>query len=203
MTLSALFECCWCCFRPSVPSVPSVPVVPSVPSVPYVDWKQRTYDSTPDSLLSDRRFRGRLLDVYDADTITCAVQCAPGTFVRVQVRLLGVDACEMTSKTPAAKALAVRARDRVIEFLTNSFLTGGAANRAAVRALLQSDVFLVDLDLRSRDKYGRQLGHVYSAADGTQSASDMLIAERLAVRYDGKGPRMDEAAMVEALQCKA
>ena len=111
----------------------------------------------------------------------------------------------MTSKDEAARFLAVRARDRVVEYLTHGAVRPARAKRLDVRALLRADVFEVEIVCYARDRYGRQLGKVFPVhADGTCVApkigvSLMLLDEHLAVPYDGKGARLDEAAMIAAL----
>jgi len=204
-----------CLRRPAVEERPtSAGVTPAQaqatpgPPPPVLEGARATladakYETTPESLVDNRRFVGRLVDVYDADTLTCIVEVVPGQFQRVTTRLVGVDACEMTSKDQAARDLAVRARDRVVEHLTHGAVRPAGAKRLDVRALLQADVFRVELDLYGREKYGRQLGKVFPVdADGVvsrASASRMLLDERLAVPYNGKGARLDEAAMIAAL----
>ena len=118
---------CICIPRPAVHEPPPEPGVAraAAPAPPSHLGEARatladaTYENTPESLVDNRKFVGRLVDVYDADTITCIVEVLPGRFQRVTTRLVGIDACEMTSKDQAARDLAIRARDRVVEHLTH------------------------------------------------------------------------------------
>jgi endonuclease YncB( thermonuclease family) len=118
---------------------------------------------------------GRVIKVYDGDTITIAVynesiiggtlvgetrQSTP-TIYRFPVRLLGIDCPEKRTKNPTEKKISLLAQ-------------------AAVSDLILGEI--VDLTNVSMDKYGRLLANVKCK---NQDISQMLIDKRMAVKYDG------------------
>jgi len=106
--------------------------------------------------------RGRVVKVYDGDTITIATYM-PGLsdLYRFSVRLSGIDCPEMRTKNESEKAVAELAKQRLSD------------------VILGKDVELHGVRL---EKYGRILAEVW--IDGG-SMNDMLVMERLAVVYDG------------------
>lgn len=128
--------------------------------------------------MEDKRFfyRGRVIDVYDGDSIKADIDL--GFFLvikRISIRLDGVDTAELTSKNPAVKQRAYAARDWLRE------------------ACLDKDVYL---DSFGQDKYGRWLCKVYTI-DG-KCLNDELVSSGLALEYDG-GKKPDHASQVQAL----
>jgi len=106
--------------------------------------------------------RGRVIKVYDGDTITIATRLPyDQTVYRFSVRLLGIDCAEIKGKTAAEKECAVRARN------------------ALITKILGKTVVLKNVKL---EKYGRILADVY--VDDIHINAWML-EEGLAVPYDG------------------
>ena len=146
--------------------------------------------STPDFADS---FRGlatwaRVVECHDGDT--CKVVFAPNAALpaimyKFTVRLFGIDTSEMTSATPALRARAVRARNRLLQL---SGLTISDLDRAMTRnqviaelAVAPRVVFVVCHEM---DKYGRLLVEV-SAGPGPRTFNQVLLAEGLAYAYSG------------------
>lgn len=107
--------------------------------------------------------------VYDGDTLTIQVPYAPDVFGKdLSVRIIGIDTpemrsgCETKEQRDHEKALAIKARDQVVEMLA-----------------IGKRVTLTELD---RDKYFRLLAVV--KIDGV-SVGDALIGSGLAVPYFG------------------
>lgn len=170
------------------------------------------YRNTPTLVLQGRCFVGRLVDAYDADTLTVIVELHRDVFQRLVVRLKGVDACEMDAECARARSLAVRARDRVVAHLTHNALPapplGAAAlTRVQLRKALDARVCLVHVEVHGTDRYGRCLGDLrpFSGAVGPASAGSggsaaaLLLEERLACPYDGKGARLSARRQTEQL----
>lgn len=156
-----------------------------------------TFNNTPASFLTDCTFYARFVDIYDADTLTCIVEVRPNLFQKVTVRVVGIDACEITSKNPLAKELAVRARNRAIQYLTsNDIIISNHTKRSEVRELLQAKTYIINVKFEGVDKYGRNLG-IVSKINGETLAS-VLLNEKLALPYDG-GKRLDDAEQVRLL----
>lgn len=105
--------------------------------------------------------------VYDGDTFTANVKGWPSIVgKRVQVRIRGIDACELTSEDSSKLDQARRAKQRLVELLR-----GTPEHRPKVT-----------LHAVARDKYFRVLATV--RADGVD-VGQVLIREGLAREYDG------------------
>jgi endonuclease YncB( thermonuclease family) len=109
---------------------------------------------------------GKVVKVYDADTITVANRISVGgeqseEIYRFQVRLNGIDSPEIKSKNPTTKALAKESRD-----------------------VLSGMIFGKIVELRNvqLEKYGRLLADVYL---GDVHLNQWLIDNKYAVKYDG------------------
>ena len=104
---------------------------------------------------------GRVIEVYDGDTITIATH-ESGDLFQFQVRLMGIDTPERRTKDASEKEVALIAKQELEEMISGEI------------------VQLHNVDL---DKYGRILANVmYHNKDVGVS----LIEKRLAVPYFGK-----------------
>lgn len=108
---------------------------------------------------------GRVIKVYDADTITIASKLPydQSPIYRLSVRLNGIDTPEIKGKTVSdeEKEAAKVARDYVSNLVLNKF---------------------VKLENIQSEKYGRILADVFI---GDIHLNKLLINERYAVKYDG------------------
>ena len=108
---------------------------------------------------------GRVIKVYDADTITIASKLPydESPLYRLSVRLNGIDTPEMKGKEVSneEKEAAKAAREFVYNLVFNKF---------------------VRLENVESEKYGRILADVYI---GDIHLNDLLLKERYAVKYDG------------------
>jgi endonuclease YncB( thermonuclease family) len=106
---------------------------------------------------------GMVIKVYDGDTITIANKLPYDTspMYRFSVRLNGIDCPEMRTTNETEKQCAIIAKEFLLKTIMNKYVS------------------LQNIDV---DKYGRILADVL--IDG-ENVSDMLLIERLAVRYDG------------------
>lgn len=102
--------------------------------------------------------------VVDADSIKMTVDLGFAVSKKVDVRLFGIDAPEMRGGTEETKAAARLATARVNELVP-----------------IGSKVFLRSLEL---DKFGRSLAVII--LENGDVVNDILLDERLAVRYDGE-----------------
>ena len=107
---------------------------------------------------------GRVIKVYDGDTITIASKL-PGLknspIYKFSVRLNGIDSPEIRGKNEDEKEMAHKARDALSE------------------RIFGKDVFLKNVQT---EKYGRLLCDVYLE---TENLNQWMIEERYAVAYDG------------------
>jgi endonuclease YncB( thermonuclease family) len=108
---------------------------------------------------------GRVIKVYDADTITIASKLPydESPMYRLSVRLNGIDTPEMKGKgvLDDEKEAAKLARDFVSNLVLNKYVT---------------------LQNIESEKYGRILADVYI---GNIHLNELLLKERYAVKYDG------------------
>jgi len=108
---------------------------------------------------------GRVIKVYDADTITIASKLPypESPMYRLSVRLNGIDAPEIKGKdiSDEEKEAAKVSRDFVYNLVFNKFVT---------------------LENVQTEKYGRILADVYI---GDIHLNEVLVNQRYAVKYDG------------------
>ena len=143
---------------------------------PGKDVECSLIETTP--FIPDVRY-GRVVKVYDGDTITIGARMYPihssQPIYRFSVRLNGIDTPELRGSGPEEHEIAILARDWL-------------ANRIKDRMVALEDV--------SFEKYGRLLATVYLMEQQKtcgvtkwvkvgDSFNDLLIRERLAVKYDG------------------
>lgn len=107
---------------------------------------------------------GRIVEVYDGDTMTLAAR-VPGdtTIYQFQLRLRGLDCAEMKTKNNAEKEVALKAKEHV------------------ETRVLGKVVYLENVAF---DKYGRLLANVLYG-DCRADLGGSLLAGRMAVTYDG------------------
>tara|TARA_Y100000389_G_scaffold199598_1_gene238309 strand:- start:958 stop:1422 length:465 start_codon:yes stop_codon:yes gene_type:complete len=107
--------------------------------------------------------KGRVVNVYDGDTLTLAARLPnDNTIYKFSVRLRGLDCPEVRTNDKSEKLIAMKARNYVSSKVLGEMVT----------------LFNVDLD-----KYGRLLaGVLYNEQ---KDLAEELISERLAVKYDG------------------
>eukprot|EP00933_Yihiella_yeosuensis_P016507 TRINITY_DN14070_c2_g1_i1.p1 TRINITY_DN14070_c2_g1~~TRINITY_DN14070_c2_g1_i1.p1 ORF type:complete len:250 (-),score=8.51 TRINITY_DN14070_c2_g1_i1:314-1063(-) len=112
---------------------------------------------------------GKVVDVYDGDTLTILARSGEGfpwhRPVMHKVRFAGIDTPELRSSGPKERKRAEQARD------------------ALARRVLNRVVKLMNV---RREKYGRLLADV--VVDG-EVVNDWMVAQNYAVVYDGQGPK--------------
>lgn len=154
-----------------------------------MDLSRSTASNTPFFGMSGLRCRARLIDVHDGDTVTVIAEVFPSAVFKFHVRLTGIDAPEMTSKTPSVKAMAESARLRLLNLLVPKTLSlphtrAGHLTRTEMMTLLELDLHLVHLCCHEMDKYGRVLAEI-SCDEATPHAGLTLLSEGLARPYSG------------------
>ncbi len=107
---------------------------------------------------------GRVIKVYDGDTITVASKI-PGLkkspIYKFSIRLNGIDCPEMRTHNDDEKEIAIKARDALSD------------------RIMHKDVFLKNI---KTEKYGRLLCDVYI---GDNNLNEWMIQKRYAVSYNG------------------
>ena len=74
--------------------------------------------STPELSINGLKSYGRLIDIYDGDTIKVILPTF-NSYYKFTIRLNGIDTCEIKSKDKVLQENAIKARDRLFELLTN------------------------------------------------------------------------------------
>jgi micrococcal nuclease len=108
--------------------------------------------------------------VIDGDTVV---------YRGYHLRLLGVNAPELRGACAAEQALALQARETVVQDLAN-------ARSVQLRFYYTRSARYGDYRVRATDKYGRDLVDVF--VNG-QSLAQTLIARGLAVSWNGQGAK--------------
>lgn len=106
--------------------------------------------------------RGKVIKVYDGDTITVASKILNGTdMYRFSVRLNGIDSPEIKGKSEAEKLSATVSRDKLSNLILNK---------------------VVRLEDVKTEKYGRILAEVYL---DNLNINQWMLENKLAEPYDG------------------
>jgi len=105
----------------------------------------------------------RVLDVLDGDTFLADALVWPGHVVRINVRIRGIDAPEMKSRCAAEHDAAHKARNALVDLL--------------------SDGAVALSNISGAKYYGRVLADVETG--GGQSVAPIMLGERLVRPYDG------------------
>jgi endonuclease YncB( thermonuclease family) len=130
---------------------------------------------TPFFSLKGHECQARVVSVYDGDTVTVVMELAK-QFWKFKVRLAGIDTCEMKSKDLYIQNKAKEARNRLVELITGSKDTSD----------FETDEYLVWVNCKEMDKYGRVLADLYVPTKDSRSFSEVLLEEGLAYEYNGQ-----------------
>lgn len=139
--------------------------------------------NTPQFSLDGVKTYARVVEAYDGDTIKVVLNIF-GSLLKFTCRLKGIDTCEMKSKNPKCKELAVKARNRLLELICQKPCTD-VADKKQVVDVLQKDVHVVWIQCYEMDKYGRLLVDVFATPASTTSFSTILVQDKLAYKYEG------------------
>jgi len=113
------------------------------------------------------QYKGKVRRVIDGDSIVCDIDLGFGIILgKRNVRLFGVDTCELRSKNPAIKQFAKLAKS----FVKNQLPTG-------IEVVLSTH-------LDKGDKFGRVLAEIIMP--NGDSLTNRIIDERWGVRYFGR-----------------
>lgn len=144
---------------------------------------------TPEFTLNGIKTFGRLVDIIDGDSLSIVIPLKTLSldgklnFYKYNVRLSGIDTCEIHSKNEKCKNLAIMARDTLLNFVTCSDFKN--SSRSDIHKILEEQVIVVFVECLEFDKYGRLLANVfYKDADGV-NLSEYLLKCNLAYKYKG------------------
>jgi endonuclease YncB( thermonuclease family) len=152
--------------------------------------------NTPFFTLNGIKDYARVTEVYDGDTITIVMNIN-GSFLKFKCRMMGIDTCEIRSKNPRNKELAVKARNRLIHLITDKQVDE-ASKKKEVSSFLEEDVYVIWVHCLEFDKYGRALINGFRTPQSIKSFSDILVEEKLAYKYEGD-TKLTEEQQVQLL----
>lgn len=161
------------------------------------NFKNYTYNSTIkfNEALNDKLLVGRVVDIYDGDTITCIINVLDNYF-QFNVRLGDIDTCEIKSKNFKCKLKAHEAQNCLYELVSKKTNNDIFIHRKDLGILLESDVYLVNILCGTLDKYGRLLGWIFNfddlSQDKSKSFNQILVDKKLAYLYEGKTKLTEE-----------
>jgi len=123
------------------------------------------------SLPTGDPLQAKVLDVYDGDTITVALEVFPGIYRSFRLRLQGIDTPEL--RPP----LSTVGREEVVAF--------AEAARDYLASLIMGKVVCVNF--AGTDKFGRQLGTVYLQENGVLGScvNDLILQHQFGKEYHG------------------
>ena len=156
-------------------------------------FKNYTVTTTPHFSLNGQKMWGRVVSLYDGDTLTIALNVFNSIY-RFTVRLNGIDTCEIKSKNENNKELAKNARNRMLSLITGKDVTETSTwnDRRKINNVLNKDVYLVWIECFDFDKYGRLLANLYSDENSVECFSKLLIKEKLGYEYKGNTKLTEE-----------
>jgi endonuclease YncB( thermonuclease family) len=163
-------------------------------------------NSTPHFTLNGNKMWGRVVSLYDGDTLTISLNVFNNMF-KFSVRMSGIDTCEIKSKNDKNKELACYARSRLLSLITDKDVSEMSLlnDRRKINNYLNKNVYMVWVECLEFDKYGRLLANIYNdnennivGIDGN-SFSAILIREKLAYEYKGD-TKMTEEEQVKCLK---
>ena len=128
----------------------------------------------------------RVVGISDGDSIVATLPLplpsAGAPVYKFHIRLDGIDTPEMHGGGEAA----VNARNRLVQLITGLPLSDTALlTKKHIQDLLTNHVYLVRLECKKFDKYGRVLADVFKPTHDRVSFSQVLLDEGLAKEYHG------------------
>lgn len=145
------------------------------------EFSKYNFDNTNVFTLNGTSLSGRLVDIIDGDSLIIILKVF-GNYYKYNVRIMGIDTCEIKSKNQENKRLAFEARCELLRLVTNepSYISNIPKNE--IRKILDTNLFIVDLKCYDFDKYGRLLADIYF---NNISLSKHLLDKKLAYTYTG------------------
>lgn len=140
--------------------------------------------STPEFSLKGIETYCRLVDMYDADTLTLIVPLFDH-YYKFACRVYGIDTAEIKSKLHEHKELAHKAKNKMLHYCgVTSIDLNRMYTRKEIQTILSEKVYLLWCKFDKFDKYGRPIVYVYDKENGTDLAT-LLLQENLANAYFG------------------
>ena len=163
-------------------------------------FKNYNNNTTPQFSLNGQKLWGRVVSLYDGDTLTISLNVFTGIY-KFSVRMNGIDTCEIKSKNEKNKELACFARSRLLSLITGKDVSEMSVlnDRRKINNFLNKGMYFVWVECLDFDKYGRLLANIYKNENSSECFSQILIKEKLAYEYKGD-TKMTEEEQVECLE---
>ena len=144
--------------------------------------------TTPFFTLKNTQTYARVVSIYDGDTMTCVIPLFEN-FFKFNIRLNGIDTCELRSENQTLKAKALAARQYLLNTLCGTTWETDVT-RTEIERYFKNNVVLCWIVCHGEDKYGRVLADVYLSREDCLSnpdnhLSNRLITAKLAYPYAG------------------
>lgn len=152
------------------------------------EFSKYNFDNTNQFTLNGTSLTGRLVDIIDGDSLVIILKVF-GNYYKYNVRIMGIDTCEIKSKNQENKRLALEARCELLRLITNDSSHISSLSKNEIRKILDTNLFLVDLECYDFDKYGRLLADIYF---NNISLSKHLLDNKLAYVYTGNTKLSEE-----------
>lgn len=148
--------------------------------------------NTPPFSLKGLHTLVRIVSIYDGDTVKAIIPMF-GTCFKFDLRLNGIDTCEIRTTDTEIKVLAEKARDRLFELITNTKAENLTKNK--IESYLDKHPCIIRIECLDNDKYGRILADLYIENE-QRSLSQVLIEESLGYPYNG-GRKTPQPKVIE------
>jgi len=140
-------------------------------------------DTIPKRSILQGRFKARLQDLYDGDTMTIVVALDPTRpehYESLVIRAMGMDCPELKGVT---KEAGTAAKNEALRFLGASGVIGLPA-RGKTRSWFSENPTFIEVEfVPVKEKWGRYLANIYNSK--REKLSEHLISKNLAKPYDG------------------
>jgi endonuclease YncB( thermonuclease family) len=150
--------------------------------------------NTPEFTLRGLNTVGRLVDIIDGDSVSIVLPLFD-SFYKYNIRLSGIDTCEMRSKNEKCRNLAIKARDTLLGLVTGLGQNTHLDTRREIHEILDKDMVIVYVECLDFDKYGRLLANVFF---DKINLSEYLLKCKLAYSYTGH-TKLTEQEQLEML----
>lgn len=158
------------------------------------EFSKYNFDNTNEFTLNGTSLKGRLVDIIDGDSLIIILPLF-GSYYKYNVRIMGIDTCEIKSKNEANKRLALEARCELLRLVTNDWSYISSIPKNDIRKIVDTSLIIVDLQCYDFDKYGRLLADIYF---NDISLSKHLLDKKLAYAYTGH-TKLSEEEQVNVL----
>jgi len=158
----------------------------SPPADEAVRLSARPPADVPEFSFDGCSFFARLVDVHDGDTVKVVFEL-DGTLTKMSLRLTGIDAPEIRTRSASEKAAAVRARDAILVWAAPElFAQGRGYGERTIREVLAAEPVFVHVRCAPFDKYGRVLATMCASDDpSARTLNAHLLSNGYARAYNG------------------